>query len=62
MNASHREINTFSSSVAFIHYIPSNTEHSPTAVLMLAQRLRRWLNIKTAVGGCHVFAGMTNFA
>ena len=33
---------------------PANTRHSPNAVLMLAHRLRRWPNIKTALGECLV--------
>ena len=37
--------------------IPTNTEHSPNAVSMLAHRLRRWPNIETALGECPVFAG-----
>ena len=36
---------------------PANTGHSPSAVLMLAHRLRRWPDIETALGECPVFAG-----
>ena len=32
--------------------------HSPNAVLMLGQRLRRWLIIETALGECLVLAGI----
>ena len=38
--------------------IPANTRHSPTAVSMLAHRLRRWPNIETALCECPVFAGI----
>ena len=38
--------------------IRANTGNSPNVVLMLAQRLRRWPNIKTALGECPVLAGM----
>ena len=39
--------------------IPANTRHWTNAGLMLAQRLRRWSNIKTAlVQWCLVFAGI----
>ena len=31
-------------------YLPANTGHSPNAVSLLAQRLRRWTNIETALG------------
>ena len=34
--------------------VTANTGHSPNAVYMLAQRLRRWPNIKTALGECPV--------
>ena len=37
--------------------LPSNTKHWPNAGLMLDQRLRRWPNIKPALGQCFVFAG-----
>ena len=37
--------------------IPSNTRHSPSAGLMLGHRLRRWFNIKPALGECLVFDG-----
>ena len=33
---------------------PSKHGHSPNAVSMLAHRLRRWLNIETALGECPV--------
>ena len=33
---------------------PANTGHSPNAVSMLVQRLRRWPNIETALGVCWV--------
>ena len=33
------------------------TIHSPNAVLMLNQRLRRWPNIYPALGECAMFAG-----
>ena len=36
---------------------PANTRHSPNAVSMLAHRLRRRLDIETALGECPVFAG-----
>ena len=36
---------------------PANTRNSPNVVLMLAHRLRRWPNIKTALGESLVFAG-----
>ena len=36
---------------------PENTGHSPNALSMLGQRLRRWPNIETALGECPVFAG-----
>ena len=29
---------------------------------MLSHRLRRWANIKTALGECHVFAGMAELS
>ena len=35
---------------------PANTRHPPNAGLMLDQRLIRWPNIKTVLGGCLVFA------
>ena len=37
--------------------IPAYTRHSPNAVSMLGHRLRRWLNIETALVECPVFAG-----
>ena len=37
--------------------VPANTGHSSNAVSMLAQRLRRWPNIETALDECPVFAG-----
>ena len=36
---------------------PANTTHCNNDVLMLAQRLRRWPNIKTSLLQCVVFAG-----
>ena len=33
------------------------TRHSPNTVFMLVQRLRRWPNIKPALGECTLFAG-----
>ena len=38
--------------------IPANTRHWPNVVLMLAHRLRRRPNIKTALGKRLVFAGI----
>ena len=38
--------------------LPANTKHSLNAVSMLAHRLRRWPNIKTALGEYPVFAGL----
>ena len=38
--------------------IPANTKHSSSAGLMLAQRRRRWANIKLTLVKCHVFAGI----
>ena len=35
---------------------PTNTARSPSAVLLLVQRLRRWPNINTALGERVVFA------
>ena len=35
---------------------PANTGHSNNAVSMLGQRRRRWANIETILGECHVFA------
>ena len=32
------------------------TRHSPNTVLMLDHRLRRWPNIKQALGECTLFA------
>ena len=37
-------------------HIPENTRHSLSAILMLSQCRRRWLNIETALGECLVFA------
>ena len=37
--------------------IPTNTRRWSKAVLMLAQRLRRWANIKTALGQRLVLVG-----
>ena len=37
--------------------VPANTGHSSNAVSMLAQRLRRWPNIETALYECPVYAG-----
>ena len=36
---------------------PANTRHRHTVVLMLRQRLRRWPNIRPAIGQCLVFTG-----
>ena len=36
---------------------PTYTTHPTNVDLMLAHRLRRWANIKPALGGCLVFAG-----
>ena len=33
------------------------TRHSPNAVLMLDQRLRRWPNTKQALSQCTMFSG-----
>ena len=38
--------------------VTANTKHSPNAVSKLAHCLRRWLNTKTAIGECLVFAGI----
>ena len=38
--------------------VQANAGHSPDAVSMLVQRLRRWSNIETALGECPVFAGV----
>ena len=40
-------------------HIPANKGNLPNAVSMLVQRLRRWLNIETALGECPVFSGYT---
>ena len=40
---------------------PANTIHSPNAVLMLARRLRRQLNINPALVQCIVFDGQLLF-
>ena len=49
-----------SSNTGFAVYLAAapqaNTCHSPNTVLMLAQRLRRWLNVEAALGDCPVFA------
>ena len=39
-----------------IEAVPANTRHLPNAGLMLAQRRRRWANIKAALGKCLVLA------
>ena len=36
---------------------PANTRRWPNAGLMLSHRLRRWANIRSALGQCLVFAG-----
>ena len=36
---------------------PANTTHRTKAVLLLAQRLRRWANIKTTLVQYNVFTG-----
>ena len=37
-----------------------NTVQSPNGVLMSGQRQRLWVNIKTELGECHVFAYTTD--
>ena len=39
-------------------YISANTPRSPNVILMLGHRLRRWLNIKIALGKGVVFSGI----
>ena len=39
--------------------LPANTIHWNNVVLTLAQRLRRWPNIKTTLFRCIVFSGLT---
>ena len=39
-------------------HVPTYTGHSPNAVSMLCQRLRRWANTETALVECPVFAGI----
>ena len=35
-----------------------DTGYSPKTVSILGQRRKRWANIETALGECHVFAGL----
>ena len=53
------ELSTLATLTIHVHWAnsdPANIRHSPNAVSMLAHRLRRWPNIKTALGECLVFA------
>ena len=47
----------FSSLITRLDTTP--TKHSPNAVLMLSQRLRRWLNIEPTLEKCTMFARMS---
>ena len=38
--------------------VPANTGQSPSALSMLFQRRRVWVDNETALGKCHVFADM----
>ena len=52
-----RKCPSSSSVVNLLRHPPANTTRWPNAGLMLAHRLRRWANIKPALGQRVVFAG-----